>query len=371
MTQIGVGFGVNKSSAKLSIGKQNCNLDSIKVTNDPGKNMRIYKRLNQQMSNNSSEPRPTNDMGDDEDSNECESHSDVDLKQTKEKKIPSANDTILNKTRRVMSVNWGGQANPTINVLSSGRNSNVRTQPNSKYASNMKSFTNSLYKNPMRLGSLSSTNKTKATNTNVLPQNSTQQAVKLTPIPSEAELASSRPFPAPQPRPESLAIMSEELFHEKLKARQSPLLFVTNPSVSSLSLSSAAAATVHGHGSGTGSLAEVVHHEKASPAPNHIQSNPATRLSPSLEKQYGDDQKGASIDSSFDANASAFICESQLSVKQIINNLDQSYNDHWHGLNNCNSVDIPYIDEIELEDLGKPCRKPSEETRIERPMRCE
>ena len=367
MTQIGVGFGVNKSTAKLSIGKQNCNVDSIKVSSDPAKNIRIYKKLNQQMSNNSSEPRATNDLGDDEDSNECESHSDADLRQTKEKKIPSAHGTIINKTRRVMSVNWGGQANTTINILSSGRNSNVRAQTNPKNATNTKSFSNTLYKNPMRLGSLSSTAKTKATNTNVPLLHSTQQAVNLTPGPSDIELGSSRSFPAPQPRPESLAIMSDELFNEKLKARQSPLLVVTNPSVSSLSLSSAAT-TVHGQTSATGPLADVLHHDKAaSTTSNHIQSNPTARLLPSLEKQY--DSNEAPIDSPFEANSTSLICESQLSVKQIINNLDQSYNDRWHGLNSCNSVDIPYIDDIELEDLGKPYRKASEARRLERPMR--
>ena len=56
--------------------------------------------------------------------------------------------------------------------------------------------------------------------------NPTQLSMILTPIPSEPELSLCRVYPPPQPRPESLAIMSEELFHERLKARQ-PLLLVT------------------------------------------------------------------------------------------------------------------------------------------------
>lgn len=105
-----------------------------------------------------------------------------------------------------------------------------------------------------------------------------------------------------------------------------------------------------------GSLAEVVYHETASLVTNHIQSHSTARLPLSREKQpSGTDPKDVPIDSLFDANASSFICESQLSVKQIITNLDQSSNEHWHGLSNGNSVDIPFIDENELEDLGKIC----------------
>jgi hypothetical protein len=145
-----------------------------------------------------------------------------------------------------MSVNWGSSSTAAVNSSSSMTNTTRRYRPNRGQASsrsNVKFFAtsmaNSLYRNPIRLSGLSSTLKTKGTSLIInknSPQTSTNQpqtTITLTAIPSEPELTLNRVYPPPQPRPESLAIMSEELFHERLKARQSPLVpipLIKNPS---------------------------------------------------------------------------------------------------------------------------------------------
>ena len=196
MTQIGVGIGVNKSPVKQTIHRDNGKNEVKKSHPDHLSKSVHYKQLNKQLSNNSSDRRLTNENIDDEDSNEFESHSDPEANGNGERKSTS---------RRGMNVNWGNHPTTTI--------SSVHSKP----MSNMKSFAHSIYRNPIRLNGLTSTSKTKATTGN-------PSASALTPIASETELSVTRILPAPQPRPETLAIMPEELFNERLKARQSPML---------------------------------------------------------------------------------------------------------------------------------------------------
>mgnify|MGYP000215191016 CR=1 FL=1 len=136
-----------------------------------------------------------------------------------------------------MSVNWGTSSTTTVHVSSTRVNTNQRCSPtrgqsSQKHGSNVKFFAtsmaHSLYRNPIRLSGLSSTSKTKGNNpitnkdSSSFASSSQQQIpITLTPIPSEPELMTSRITPPPQPRPETLATMSEELFHQKIKARQS------------------------------------------------------------------------------------------------------------------------------------------------------
>ncbi|CAF3912436.1 unnamed protein product [Rotaria magnacalcarata] len=259
MTQIGAGIGGNKSPTKPIIDKRNCSnrkMDSTTADDyddeDP-QNLLAHSVINTQNSSNSSDQRRIGGV-DDDNSNSFESHSDFDLANPSEKKSGTSNNSneksSRQKNRRGMSVNWSNNQTSTINVSSTRTHTDRRSRPsrapsNQKHASNVKFFAtsmaHSLYRNPIRLSGLSSTLKTKGSNP-VLNKNSTQLnsnqqqvSATLTPIPSEPELLTCRVNPPPQPRPESLAIMSEELFHQRLKARQSPLLIGTpmKPSITS------------------------------------------------------------------------------------------------------------------------------------------
>ena len=306
MTQIGVGIGVNKSPIKLPSDKQNV---TKKLTNN-GEKPNQRKVLNKQFSSNSSEPRQTNDGGDDENSNSFESHSDNDLANKAEKKFSKLS---LNK-RRGMSVNWGSQSTTAINLPAN------RCQPGNQ--KNAKSFAHSFYRNPIRLHGLTSTK---------LKQSavSSQPSRTLTPIPSEPELASCRVYP-PQPRPESLAIMSEELFHERLKARQSPLLTTIDPTPT----------------------ATVILNEQL-PTSIILDKTPTEEVSHSEPTVIEEEDKEKTEDLIETTESPSPVSQSQLIIPPIVNTLDESSDESWRLLNSNSSLDIPYIDETDFEDLGK------------------
>lgn len=290
MTQIGVGIGVNKASIRLPIDKQNL----TKKLADHSEIIHQRKILHQQTSNNSSERRHTNDAGDEENSNSYESHSDNDQNNKNEKKASK----ISSNPRRGMSVNWGSNSTTAINLPS--------RRPPSK---NAKSFAQSFYRSPIRFNALSSP-KSKQT----IPYN--QPSVTLTPIPSEPELPSCRIYP-PQPRPESLAIMSQELFVERLRARQSPLLSSTDLPQSNTSVS---------------------HQESI------IEKTPVEDITQSEPMIVKEEEQPPPPPPEIPP---------QLTVQPIVNNLNESSDESWRFLNSNTSLDIPYIDETDFEDLGK------------------
>lgn len=294
MTQIGVGIGVNKASIRLPIDKQNL----TKKLADHSEIIHQRKTLHQQSSNHSSERRHTNDAGDEENSNSFESHSDNDQNNKNEKKAS----TISSNPRRGMSVNWGSNSTTAINLTS--------RRPPSK---NAKSFAQSFYRNPIRLNTLSSPKSKQTIAFN-------QPSVTLTPIPSEPELTSCRIYP-PQPRPESLAIMSQELFYERLRARQSPLLPTHDLPQSTTSVDN-----------------QEITIEKT-PMEDITQSEPTI-----IQEERPPEINLSPIHPS----------QSQLTVQPIVNNLNESSDESWRFLNSNTSLDIPYIDETDFEDLGKP-----------------
>jgi hypothetical protein len=255
-----------------------------------------------------------------------------------ENKFPFTNNKFSHQTRRGMSVNWGSNSTTAIN-LTSTRNLPHRGQFNQKHPSNVKSFAHSLYRNPIRLGSLSPASKTKSTNKNSQQIISTQQSSSLTPIASEPELSVCRVPPPPQPRPESLAIMSEELFHEKLKARQSPLLQIPDSSVQS---SLSAPVIVDNHLSTSTICLENNSMEDT------IHSSQTITIPSSPEKQQEN-----LIEISSEQNLTFIIPQSRLLVEPIVNHIDESSDESWRLLNSNSSLDIPYIDETDFEDLGR------------------
>jgi hypothetical protein len=207
-----------------------------------------------------------------------------------------------------MSVNWGSNSTTAINLTST------------RHPKNMKSFAHSLYRNPIRLHGLSTPKLKQSAGSN-------QPSVTLTPIPSEPELTSCRVYPPPQPRPESLAIMSEELFHEKLKARQSPLLSNTD---------SAQPITI------------VVN--------NHLSASASIDKTPTEDVNHSEETiTQEKQDDLIDMNLSPLISipQIELPIQPIVNNPDDSSDESWRLLNSNSSLDIPYIDESDFEDLGK------------------
>jgi len=324
MTQIGVGIGVSKSSTARSPDKSNHATDSIKPVNHDSPNKLQRKKMTKQLSNNSAEPRHTNDGCDDENSNSFESHSDADLSNISEKKFHFSKEKNAMKNRHGLSVNWGTSKSTTAINLTSTRNPYYDGQFNQKTSSNVRSFAHTLYRSPIRLTGFSSAMKAKGkqlTNSPQLPTN-------LTPIPSESELTLGRIYPPPQPRPESLAIMSEELFHEKLKARQSPLF-------SAIELSRKSSLCVN----------------------NHLSANCSSTSSIVLEKSSTEDvthtNEILTEENLMQINSVSPIPQSQLTVEPVVNHIDESSDDSWRLLNSTSSLDIPYIDESDFEDLGK------------------
>jgi hypothetical protein len=329
MTQIGVGIGVSKSPAKIPVNKQNHKIDPIKSPNENSQTSLRRKILVNQISNNSSDPRPTNDGGDEDNSNSFESHSDLDLTTPHEKKLHLINNKLSQNIRRGMSVNWGSNSTSAINLTS--------TRNPGQFNQNVKSFAHSLYRNPIRLtGLTSSSPKTKSKQT----INSSQQpSIILTPIPSEPELALCRVYPPPQPRPESLAIMSDALFHERLKARLTPLC-------PAMDLSQPPSLVVDHCStpkfSSTSSLL--------------IDKSPTEDINQSIQTLTHEKQDENLIEinsSSPPSPPPPPIPHAQLTVQQIINNIDDSSDESWRLLNSNSSLDIPYIDESDFEDLGK------------------
>jgi len=279
-----------------------------------------------------------------------------------------------------MSVNWGSSPTAAINVSSTRYRPN-RGQINQKHGSNVKFFAtsmaHSLYRNPIRLSSLSSTLR-KGSNSIVnknSPQNPTNQpqtTITLTSIPSEPELQSSRVNPPPQPRPESLAIMSEELFHERLKARQSPLLPapVQNNSSTTLTVNRKLSANFPSTSSfllDKHCIEDVTYSttNQFISTDQKLKTQITPPPSPEGEEQKQQEEKEF-IETKPDLIESSKEKEEEEEKKQepeifsspikaIINYSVDSSDESWRLLNSNSSLDehIPYIDETDFEDLGK------------------
>ncbi|CAF1087855.1 unnamed protein product [Rotaria sp. Silwood1] len=395
MTQIGVGIGVNKSPTKTAIDRRNYTSRKIdsKTMNDyddeDPQNLLAHSVINTQNSSNSSDQRRIGGV-DDDNSNSFESHSDFDLTNINEKKSHTSNNTndktSRQKNRRGMSVNWGNSPTTAINTSSTRTNINQRSRQNrghsnQKHSSNVKFFAtsmaHSLYRNPIRLSGLSSTSKTKGnnsmTNKNLLQTTSNQQQIPttLTTIPSEPELLSCRVYPPPQPRPESLAIMSEELFHQRLKARQSPLLNESSIKSSlnessiksslnvnnqlSINFSSTSSFLLDKH-----CIEDVTYSTTNQILPTNSDQTVTNQITPppSPEEQQKklNETKDNPIDLSVDEQQQQQQQQQQISssIKAIINSNADSSDESWRLLNSNSSLDehIPYIDETDFEDLG-------------------
>lgn len=385
MTHIGVGIGVNKSPTKTDVDKRKHSQRKIESTTgddydeeDP-QNLLAHSVINTQNSSNSSDQRRLAGV-DDDNSNSYESHSDFDITNMNEKKPHTSHNpnekTLRQKNRRGMSVNWGSSSTAAVNTSSKRTNSGQRTRPNhgqvnQKHGSNVKLFATSmaqsLYRNPIRLSGLSSTSKTKGrnsiTNKSSSPIISSQQQPTtnlLTPIPSEPELLSCRVNPPPQPRPESLAIMSDELFHQRLKARQSPLLMAP-PKKSSLTTSLNVNHQLSTNFPSTSSFLLDKHcmedvtysttNQTFSTNSDQTITNQTTPPpSPEEQRKKALETKSNPIESSTDEQKKL-----SSSIKAIINNNGDSSDESWRLLNSNSSLDehIPYIDETDFEDLGK------------------
>ncbi|CAF1126674.1 unnamed protein product, partial [Didymodactylos carnosus] len=389
MTQIGI--GVTKSPTKAidkyangSGGGVGTN-ESLDDEEDPH-GLPAHSVINTQNSSNSSEQKR-----DEDNSNSFESHSDCDLSisgttSTVEKK----NDNKFpRKTRRGMSVSGATQTN-TPNSRTT-RNLNRNKQNVRFFATNM---AHSLYRNTNRLSGFSSSVSTKKSATiRKVDSGSNGKNVVLTPIPSEPELSSSRVYPPPQPRPETLAILSDELFHEKLRLRQSPLLFLPPPTTSTSTIINSSKLAEYRPSSLSLNL-PVPSNEMINSDENLTQyqysedsclnindpcsvTQSETTTSYDKEKVIHDDQTTSNhvtteIDNksnltnnipSTTENITENICQnnliefieqsSKLPIQQDINS--ESSDESWRLLNsNSSSIDehIPYIDETDFEDLG-------------------
>jgi hypothetical protein len=373
MTQIGVGIGVTKSPTKTLVDKQNhINRKTDSATGDDyddedPQNLLAHSVLNTQNSSNSSDQRRIGG-GDDDNSNSFESHSDYDLSHPNEKKTRASHNTnektSREKTRRGMSVNWGSSSTTGMNASSTLTNTTRRLRPNrgqinQKQGSNVKFFATSmaqsLYRNPIRLSGLSSASKPKGTNstTNKNSPNQQQAPGILTTIP-EPEHPINRVNPPPQPRPESLAIMSDELFHEKLRARQSPSITgsAINPSTSlnvntqlTNNFPSTSSFLLDKHCIEDVTYSTTNQFLSTSLQPTEAVEIKETKINlielPKEEEKEVEQPKQPSQE-----NVSSFI--------QPIKNIDSS-DESWRLLNSNSSLDehIPYIDETDFEDLGK------------------
>ncbi|CAF0773094.1 unnamed protein product [Rotaria sordida] len=397
MTQIGVGIGVNKSPTKTPIDKRNHTNRKIDSTTmdefddeDP-QNLLAQSVINTQNSSNSSDQRRIGGV-DDDNSNSFESHSDFDLTTINENKSRTSNNTnektSRQKNRRGMSVNWGNSSTTPINTTSTRTSTNRRSRQNrghsnQKHSSNVKFFAtsmaHSLYRNPIRLSGLSSTSKSKGTNSitnkNLIQTTSNQQQMPttLTPIPSEPELLTCRIYPPPQPRPESLAIMPEELFYQRLKARQSPLItdsskksslnvnnqLSTNfPSTSSFLLDKHCIEDVTYSTTNqilsTNSDHTITNQITPPPSPeeqqkklNETKNNPIELSTDEEEEQQQQQQQQQQQEEEQEQHISS-------PIRAIISSSGDSSDESWRLLNSNSSLDehIPYIDETDFEDLG-------------------
>jgi len=393
MTQIGVGIGVNKPPTKPPIDKQNhtvCKIDSTtgdEYDDEDPQNLLAHSVINTQNSSNSSDQRRIGG-GDDDNSNSFESHSDFDLNHSNEKKPRSSNNSteksIRQKTRRGMSVNWGSSPTSATN-MSPSTNTTRRYRPNrgqinQKYGSNVKFFATSmaqsLYRNPIRLSGFSSTLKTKGNNSlntknsSLTPSNQPQTTITLTTIPSESELTSCRINPPPQPRPESLAIMSEELFHERLKARHSPLVPLPPNKPSTATTSLTVNKQLSTNFSSTSSFLldkhciEDVTYSTTNQfvSTNNSEQTIKNQITPPPSPEEQQQQQQDSIETKTNLIEISKVEEEKQQqqektfspIKTMINYSADSSDESWRLLNSNSSLDehIPYIDETDFEDLG-------------------
>lgn len=396
MTQIGVGLGSNKSSTKVPLDKQNNPMRKVDSTTgddyddeDP-QNLLTHSVINTQNSSNSSEQRRIGGC-DDDNSNSFESHSDYDLNHSYERMARMSNasneKSSRQKNRRGMSVNWGNSSTAAINSSASMSNNNRRHHPSNrgqsgqKPASNVKFFATSmaqsLYRNPIRLSGLSATLKTKNFNSmsnrnpSQTSSNPGQTTITVTSIPTESELTINRVFSPPQPRPESLAIMSEELFHERLKARQSPFLPapLLNPSiVKSIGTSLTVNKQLSTNFPSTSSFLLDKHciedvtysttNQFTSTNSDQLADNQMTPTTSPQDEQtdFIEIKSSNPIESPkiqpIEDNEPEKI---KSPIKAFINYSADSSDESWRLLNSNSSLDehIPYIDETDFEDLGK------------------
>ncbi|UJR29005.1 hypothetical protein I4U23_010223 [Adineta vaga] len=369
MTHIGI--GVTKSPAKIAVNKQN-NFTRKKIDSttcdecedeDP-QNLLAHNVLNTQNSSNSSDQRRVG-VGDDDNSNSFESHSDYDFNKPTEKKslspINTNEKTSREKSRRGMSVNWGSSSTNPLNVSSTTTHINrsnrpTRGQTNQKHGSNVKFFATSmaqsLYKAPIRLSGFTSASKPKGSNsipnktTPHLISNQQQSSNRLASIPSEPELAACRVYPPPQPRPESLAIMSDELFHERLKARQSPLLVAAkkNDPPSSSSLNTNQPTTIEHPSISSNNTDNPSNDNLAQSLTNSCSS--INQISPIVEEEQQNLIDISMKDSPQEKLSSP--------IHTMITNKNDSIDENWCVVSNNTNPDenIPYIDETDFEDLG-------------------
>lgn len=391
MTQIGVGLGSTKSPTKAPLDKQNNTTRKIDSNTgddfddeDP-QNLLTQSVINTQNSSNSSEQRRIGG-GDDDNSNSFESHSDYDLNHPYDKTARMSNTSneknSRQKNRRGMSVNWGNSSTTPINPSSSMANTSRRQRPNrgqtsQKPASNVKFFAtsmaHSLYRNPIRLSGLSATLKTKTVNamTNKTPthtsSNPTQQTVTVTSIPMEGDVPVNRTFSPPQPRPESLAIMSDELFHERLKARQSPLIIAPSihPStVKTTTTSLTVNKQLSNNFPSTSSflldkhcIEDVTYSTTNQFTSTNADQTGENEITPTTSPQ---DEQTDFIEiksTNLPESPQTKPIEEKIAspIKAFINYSADSSDESWRLLNSNSSLDehIPYIDETDFEDLGK------------------
>ena len=406
MTQIGVGIGVTKSPAKTPADKQHHAKRKIGSTTgddyddeDP-QNLLTHSVVNTQNSSNSSEQRRIGG-GDDDNSNSYESHSDFDQTQHNEKTSRTSNNSgtkgSRGKNRRGVSVNWGsGNPAPALGAASTATSANqgsraTRTQSNQKHGSNVKFFATSmaqsLYRNPIRLSGLSSGSKNKgmhSTGNKNSPQMNPNHSVPtvLTTIPSEPELAACRVYPPPQPRPENLAVMPEELFHERLKARQSPLLTAKSVQPPEEMLTVECNLATDFPSTSSFLLDEHCIEDVTYSTANQYLSTSADQINIdhvapiSLDEYYDQEQEEEDDDLDDDKaeeerqeNLIELATEEEQQqqqkedekllspspVKPRLTSRRESSEESWRLLNSNSSLDeqIPYIDETDFEDLGK------------------
>lgn len=396
MTQIGVGIGGNKSPTKKgSIERQNHSTKKIDSTtgddfdDEDAQNVLGRNIGHTQNSSNSSEQRRCGG-GDDDNSNSFESHSDFDVSHTNEKSNrPSKHShekTSRQKNRRGMSVNWGSSSSHATSTITNtnrpNRGHNTQKHANVKFFAT--SMAHSLYRNPIRLSGLSSTLKTKGSHTSS-NKNSHQTATgqsaaisSLATIPSESELQIHRVnAPPPQPRPESLAIMSEELFHERLRARQSPLLSSGGPTKNTEALS--VNTQISANFPSTSSflldkhcIEDVTYSTSNQTASTNFEKKTPKQITPppSPEEEQHEEQQQEELHSDTEHNLIQLTKDTteqeqtpQMQehqkliyspIKTMVNCSADSSDESWRLLNSNSSLDehIPYIDETDFEDLG-------------------
>ena len=319
MTRIGVGIGINKSSPQALLDQQNCGIISTIDNNE--NNLSISFRhhvLNKQISSNSSERRHTTDG--DENSNSYESPSDHDIN-------TKINHQFSYKNSHMINLKHNSNSTTAVNLIPS-KKLHYRRQCNRKQIPNVKMLAYALYRRPTHFNKSSSTTKVKLKQTRTTTTNSAQPSVILTPIPSELELATCRIYSSFQPPSESLPTMSQELFNEKLKSDHLSSFFLTNSSSNNNNQLS----------NNFQSLPAIISN-----------GNPIEDTSNSNQILTNEQQD----ESSRKSQISSTNFQSSLITQQIVYDNDQLPGENNRLTNRNSSLDIPYIDENEFEDLGK------------------